>query len=67
MESADYWPIVNINPKTLGDKPELVAVFGCDRWMVDSSRGSHLTSSDNESIPEGLCCGEYSGGNWMEP
>jgi hypothetical protein len=30
LESVDYWPMVNINSKTFGGKPELVAVFGCD-------------------------------------
>ena len=57
--------MVNINPKTLGGKPELVAVFGCDRRVVSSSCGAYLTPGDSKLVCGGLHCGEHSGGNWI--
>lgn len=52
-------------PKTIGGKPELVAVFGCDRRVVSSSCGAHPAPGDSKPVCGGRCCGEHSGGNWM--
>lgn len=58
------WPILIL--KTLGGKPEQIAVSGCDLRKVSSSCGVHVTLCEGlwlEYLCSGPLYGELSGGN----